>query len=340
VAVFFLKVVAMTASRLVNLLLVLQARGGLTTAHDLAEELEVSVRTVYRDLQALATAGVPLYGLAGPGGGYRLVDGYRTRLTGLTGAEAEALLLVDLSAPFSALGLGSDLVAARLKLTAALPEAVRARAGELAGRVHLDFPRWFEEAESPPALPELTAAVLNSQCVRFSYDKRGKRNLRVVEPLGLVLKGRSWYLVARSGDRMLTFSVGSITQLELTDEPVVRPDDFDLAATWARLVTEFEVSLPSVQVVVRAAPEALARLPRLVDTRAREQTDWNGEPDPDGWRRVAITFERLEYAQIGLLGLGASVEVLEPAELREAIASVVGDLAQLYRVAPAVPPTT
>jgi predicted DNA-binding transcriptional regulator YafY len=321
----------MRASRLVSLLLLLQARGGLT-ARDLAAALDVSARTVYRDLQALAAAGVPVYGLAGPGGGYRLVDGYRTRLTGLTTTEAEALLLVDLSAPLSALGLGSDLLAGRLKLTAALPEAVRARAGELAGRVHLDLPGWFEEADVPPALPVLAAAVLSDQRVRFGYGKQGKAERRIVEPLGLVLKGRSWYLVGRRGERTLTFAVRRIRYLEPTDQRLVRPDDFDLAATWDRLVADFEAALPSFGVVVRASPAASARLPRLVDTRSRELTNWAGEPDKDGWRRLSLTFERPEYAQQVLLGLGSEVEVLEPAELREGIVAVAHALASLYRL--------
>jgi predicted DNA-binding transcriptional regulator YafY len=333
----------MRASRLVHLLLVLQVRGGLT-AGELATELEVSVRTVYRDLQALAAAGIPVYGLAGPGGGYRLVDGYRTRLTGLTSAEAEALLLVDLSVPLSALGLGSDLLVARLKVTAALPGAVRARAGELAGRVHLDLPGWFEAADAPPALPLLAAAVLADQQVRFRYGgdgpnhmrfrygRPGTAEVRIVEPLGLVLKGRSWYLVARRGERMLTYSVRRMRDLELTDRAVVRPDDFDLATTWDRLVAEFEATLPSVEVVVRASPAALARLRSLVDPRSRDQTDWGAETIEGGWKQLSIRFERLEHAKIALLGLGGDVEVLEPSDLRETMTAEARAVARLYRI--------
>ncbi|MGD0083658.1 MAG: WYL domain-containing protein [Acidimicrobiales bacterium] len=322
----------MRASRLVSLLLLLQSRGGLT-ADQLATELEVSVRTIYRDLDALAIAGVPVYGLAGPGGGYRLVDGYRTRLTGLTAAEAEALLLLDLSAPLRALGLGSDLLGGRLKLTAALPEPVRSRARELAGRVHLDLPGWFEEPESAPALPRLAEAVLSDRQVRFRYAAPGQEGLRVVEPFGLVLKGRSWYLVARRGERMLTYAVRRVSSPELADERIVRPADFDLAATWERLVGEFEASLPSVEVVVRASTVGLARLPRLVDSRSRQRTNWDGERDEGGWRRLSITFERIEYARQELLGLGADVEVLEPPELRQMMAAEVNALAHLYGAA-------
>jgi len=317
------------ASRLVNVLLLLQARGGLT-AGELAAELDVSVRTVYRDLEALGIAGVPVFGVAGPGGGYRLVDGYRTRLTGLTAAEAEALLLLDLSAPLRALGLGADLLAGRLKLTASLSEPVRSRATELAGRVHLDLPGWFEGPESAPALPVLTEAVLSDRQVRFRYGGPDREDGRLVEPLGLVLKGRSWYLVARRGGRMLTYAVRRISAPELTELDVERPAGFDLATTWGRLVDEFEASLPSVEVLVRASPAGLSRLPGIVDGRNRQRTNWGGEPDEDGWRRLTVTFERIEYARQGLLGLGADVEVLAPLELRDMMAAAGAALARLY----------
>jgi predicted DNA-binding transcriptional regulator YafY len=319
----------MRASRLVNTLLLLQSRTQLT-AEDLAAELGVSVRTVYRDLQALAEAGVPVYGVAGPGGGYRLVEGYRTRLTGMSAPEAGALLLVDLSVPLRALGLGPDLLAARLKVAAALPEAVRSRAGDLAGRVHLDLPEWFETADSPPALALLAEAVLSDQQVRFVYTTAGRSTRPAVDPLGLVLKGRAWYLVGRRGERLLTYGVRRIGRPELLDGKVTRPADFDLAATWQRLVGEFEASLPSVQVLVRASAAGLARLPRVVDTRSRQSTDWEGGPDLNGWRRVWVTFERIEHAHQALLGLGAEVEVLEPEELRSTVAAAVGALGHLY----------
>jgi predicted DNA-binding transcriptional regulator YafY len=323
--------ITVRASRLVNLVLLLQSHGGMT-AGALSAELGVSVRTIYRDLDALAAAGVPVYGVAGPGGGYRLVEGYRTRLTGLTAGEAEALLLVDLSAPLGALGLGSDLLAARLKLAAALPETMRVRAGELAGRVHLDLPGWFEEADAPPALPVLAAAVLSDREVEFDYGSHHATKRRVVEPLGLVLKGRSWYLVAKRDGRMLTYAVRRIVAAAISDRVVKRPDAFDLGESWRRLVGEFEASLPSCDVVARVTAAGRAQLPRLVDTRSRQQTDWDGEPDDAGWRRLVITFERLEHALQSLLGLGDDVEVLEPAELRGEIARVAHAVASRYGI--------
>jgi predicted DNA-binding transcriptional regulator YafY len=319
----------MRASRLVNTLLLLQSRSRLT-AEELAAELEVSTRTVYRDLQALAEAGVPVYGVAGAGGGYRLVDGYRTRLTGMSAPEAGALLLVDLSVPLRALGLGPDLLAARLKVAAALPEAVASRAGDLAGRVHLDLPGWFETADSPPALALLAEAVLSDQMVRFGYAAANTSPRPAVEPLGLVLKGRAWYLVARRDGRLLTYAVRRVHRPELLDTKVARPADFDLAATWEQLVGEFEASLPSVRVLVRTSAVGLARLPRLVDTRSRQSTDWEGEAELNGWKRLWITFERIEHAGQALLGLGAEVEVLEPEELRSTMAAAAAALSELY----------
>jgi predicted DNA-binding transcriptional regulator YafY len=168
--------------------------------------------------------------------------------------------------------------------------------------------------------------VLSDRQVRFGYGER----VVEVEPLGLVLKGRSWYLVARSGERLFTYAVRRLRRPELLDEPVARPDDFDLAATWGRLVAEFEAGLPSVEIRLRASTAAIARLRRVVDSRSRQLTDWHGEPAESGWRCLTVSFERLEYALPALVGLGAEVEVLEPLELRRAIVTEADSLAQLY----------
>jgi len=319
----------MRASRLISLLLLLQARRRCT-AEQLAEELGVSVRTIYRDVDELHAAGVPVYTQAGRGGGYSLVNGYQTRLTGLTPAEAETLLLIDLSRPFSALGLGPDLFSARLKLAAAMPASLRDRARSVAGWVHLDLPGWFEEAELPPALPVLAAAVLRQRRVSFGYGPPGRLRQRQVEPLGLVLKGRSWYLVARHGQRLLTYAVGRIQVPEVTDEPVVRPEGFDLAETWRTLAAAFEQGLPLARVRVRVRPDAVARLRQVTDSRTRQQTDWAGQAGPGGWLVIDVAFERIEYARQSLLGLGSAVEVLEPEELRRDVVGEVRALCALY----------
>src|SRR5919106_1952975 len=187
----------MRASRLVSLLLLLQTRGQLTAA-ELGRELEVSVRSIHRDVEALSEAGVPIYAERGPHGGIRLVDGYRTRLTGMTPDEAEALFLSGLPGPAAELGLGTVMTAARLKVLAALPDELRARASRLVERFYLDAAGWFQASQPVPNLPILAQAVWDSRRVEVMYDRGDRQVERTLEPLGLVLKGGTWYVVARS----------------------------------------------------------------------------------------------------------------------------------------------
>src|ERR671918_1006935 len=174
----------MRASRLVTLLLLLQNRGRLTAA-ELARELEVSERTIHRDVDALSEAGVPIYAERGPLGGVQLVDGYRTRLTGMTAEEAEALFLSGLPGPAAELGLGTVMTAARLKVLAALPPELRSRASRLVERFHLDASGWFSVDEEAPHLPLLAAAVWQGRVVEISYVRDGSAVERRLEPLGV-----------------------------------------------------------------------------------------------------------------------------------------------------------
>src|SRR5215212_7953344 len=203
----------MRAGRLVSLLLLLQTRG-LMTAEQLARELEVSVRTVHRDVEALSEAGVPIYADRGPHGGVRLVEGYRTRLTGMTGEEAEALFLSGLPGPAAELGLGTVVAAARLKVMAALPPELRTRASRLVERFHLDAAGWFQANEPVPLLGPLSEAVWESQRIRVGYDRGDKTVDRVLEPLGLVLKAGVWYLVAGADGQPRTYRVSRVTSVE------------------------------------------------------------------------------------------------------------------------------
>ena len=196
----------MRASRLVSLLLLLQTRGRMTAAH-LADELEVSVRTIYRDLEALSAAGVPVYAEAGPNGGCQLIEGYRTRLTGLTANEAEALIVSGVPGPVGELGLGTVLGAAQLKLLAAMPTELAERASLARHRFHLDAPRWFRGGRNEPYLAEVAAAVWHDQCINVRYRHPGADAAvtRHLDPLGLVLKAGVWYLVARRDGELRTY---------------------------------------------------------------------------------------------------------------------------------------
>lgn len=318
----------MRASRLVSLLLLLQARGHRTAA-ELAEELEVSVRTVYRDVQALAEAGVPIYAERGPGGGVRLVDGYRTRLTGLTTDEAEALFLSGVPGPAAELGLGTVVTAARLKVLAALPPELRTRAGRVAERFHLDAPGWWQQADLVPCLGELANAVWETRSVHVRYRRDERVERRPLDPLGLVLKGGVWYLVAVSKGEPRTFRVSRVEAVE-AGERFERPEGFDLARFWAASTARFEAESPTVAITVRVDPAALPSLERAIGRAAAATLVMPGRADPDGWLRVRFRHDSLEAAFSDLLPRLQTVEVLGPPELRAQFAAAGRALAARY----------
>ncbi len=259
----------MRASRLVSILLLLQSRGRMTAAQ-LADELEVSVRTMYRDVESLHEAGIPLYGDAGHRGGYQLLDGYRTRLTGLNAAEAEALFLSGLPGPAAELGLGPVLAAAQLKLLAALPPGL----GDRPGGSRPGF-TWTRPAGTPPrmrsrcCLPSRARSGMAAALqVRYRRWKEPTDVDRRLEPYGLVLKAGRWYLVAAPGPR--TYRVDQILDLRVLDEEFGVPDGFDLARYWQGYLADFRAHLHRGDAVVRLAPAAVARLPRRPDGRDRK----------------------------------------------------------------------
>jgi len=320
----------MRASRLVSILLLLQARGHRTAA-EIADELEVSVRTVYRDIGALAESGVPIYAERGPGGGVRLVDGYRTRLTGLTTDEAEALFLSGVPGPAAELGLGTVVTAARLKVLAALPPELRTRAGRVAERFHLDAPGWWQQADPVPCLGELANAVWETRSVHVRYRRGDRVERRPLDPLGLVLKGGVWYLVALSKGEPRTFRVSRVEAVEVGDR-FERPSGFDLAGFWTASTARFEAETPSVAITIRVDPAALPSLERAIGRAAAATLVAPNRPDPDGWLRVRFQHDSLEAAFHDLLPRLRTVEVLAPAELREMFAAAGQTLAERYGV--------
>jgi predicted DNA-binding transcriptional regulator YafY len=323
----------MRASRLLSLLLLLQSRGRMT-AQELADELEVSIRTVYRDVEALGAAGVPVYADRGPAGGYRLVDGYRTRLTGLTTEEAESLFLAGLPGPAAELGLGTVVAAAQLKLQAALPPELRSRAGRVRERFHLDTPGWFRHSDETPNLTTIADAVWHQRRLDVRYRRWGGQAIevrRTVDPLGLVLKAGVWYLVARSDGDLRTYRVARVLEIGTTEDHFDRPADFDLTAFWEDWSEQFERRMYGMRVTVRLSPEGVRRAGYLLGlVAARALRDSDAEPDADGWTTVDLPTESLDHAEPDLLKLGPHVEVVGPPELRARVAASVAAMAEVY----------
>lgn len=313
------------------MLMLLQARGRMT-ARELAGELEVSVRTIYRDVESLHEAGVPLYGDAGHAGGYQLLGGYRTTLTGLTGGEADALFLAALPATAADLGLGEVAAAARRKLLAALPAQQRARAQELAGWFHLDPPAWYEDAAAPPLLPAVADAVREQYCVRVRYRRwRAPREVtRTLRPYGLVLKAGEWYLVARGHRRVGTYRVAQLLSVRPTGTRFRRPPGFDLAAHWQDSLADFDKRRIAGEATIALTPRGMRRVPDFLGPRLAAAVAATATPLPDGRHRAAIPYESVENALPLLLRLGPTVEVLAPPELRAAFAATTRNMAAIY----------
>ncbi|HEY2273674.1 MAG TPA: YafY family protein [Jatrophihabitantaceae bacterium] len=312
----------MRASRLLSILLLLHTRGRVS-ATELAAELEVSVRTVYRDIEALGSAGIPVYATRGRNGGVQLLEGYRTKLTGLTPDEADAVFLAGLPDAAADLGLGDVLATTQLKLLAALPAELRERAERIRDRFHLDAPGWERAADSPPALAAVADAVWQQRRVSVRYERANRTEVeRVLEPLGLVLKAGVWYAVARvAGDARgpRTYRLSRIRSATVSDDRFDRPVGFDLQAHWREYQRDYEQRLFSGTATVRVSPAGRQLLFLLGSVAARAAHAAIQTPDGDGWAVTTVPIESVRHAQHALLQLGADVEVLAPNELRTAL---------------------
>ncbi len=321
----------MRASRLLSILILLQLRQRLTAA-DLAAEFEVSDRTIYRDIDALSAAGIPVYGDRGPGGGFQLLDGYRTRLTGLDPQEAQAMLLVGLPEQASALGFGGPAKSARGKLLAALPRSGSAEADRIARAFHIDTLDWYRAARPAPLLAAAARAVIDRRRIAMRYSSwRGTRDW-TLDPLGIVLKGGNHYLVAATGARVLTFTVADMQSLTMLDEVAARPADFDLAAWWAASTRDFEARLRPGRAILRASPLGLERL-RLLGAWAAEAVAAAEAPDAAGQCRLTLPIEGIDAAAPMLLGVGPEIDIEAPPELRTAVARLARAVAARLDIA-------
>lgn len=329
------------------LVLLLQARGRVT-ARELAGELEVSVRTVYRDLEALSAAGVPVFAESGPGGGCQLLDDYRFPLRALHPDEAEALLILGVPDALRDVGLDGAIAAAhrKIRITSGL-DRPSGGPGSDAALVHLDMPRWFGSPVPVPHLRDLATALRRHQQVKFWYMRQaGNPAPRVVAPLGLVNKAGTWYLVAVTrSDQVRVFRAGNVTSVQILDEPASRPPGFDLPGFWERWSQEFQASRPRLPVRIRASAQALAVFPEVFGDAVREAVSAALPPDEHGWRELILSFEHEKAAANRLAGFGAQVEVLSPPAVREHLLAMAREILSRYRGAtshhaspPAVPP--
>ncbi|ALV36146.1 YafY family protein [Streptomyces sp. CdTB01] len=322
----------MRAARLIKMVLLLQSRPSMTAA-ELARELEVSERTVTRDAQALSEAGVPVYADRGRAGGYRLIGGYRTRLTGLARSEAEALFLSGVPGALREMGLEDAASAARLKVSAALLPSLRDASRAAAQRFHLDAPNWFTEPKAPALLPAVADAVWDDRRISARYRGRDTEVERTLEPYGLVLKAGAWYLCARVAERgtYRVYRIDRFTAVDGAEERFERDEGFDLPAFWDERAEQFARSILRDEVVVRLSEAGARALPHAVDpAAAREALAAAGSPGPDGWVTLTLPVESEEVAHAQLAGLGPEVEVLAPPGLRQRFASDAARLAALY----------
>lgn len=340
----------MRASRLLSLQMLLETRGRMS-APALCEALEVSVRTLYRDVDQLSAAGVPIYAERGRNGGFALLPGWKTTLTGLTPSEAQAVFLSGLPGPAQDLGLGGDVQAARLKLLAALPAGWRDDAQRVSARLHLDPVDWYREAEPTPHLATVAAAVWNGHQIALRYASWKDTVQRTVSPLGLVLKAGVWYLVALPADAVKrppanaaektaarpadtggprTYRVASIVEATALPVPARRPARFDLPGYWAQSLRRFEAGLYTGEATVLATPEGLRGLRALSSAVARAVAAAAPPRRKDGRVAVRMPIESVEHACGQLMRLSPQVEVLRPAALRRALVERVRATARLY----------
>lgn len=306
--------------------MLLQARGRIT-ASSLAEALEVSQRTILRDIDQLSAAGVPLWGERGHQGGFQLREGWSTQLTGMTEPEANALLLAGLPGPATELGLGAAAASARLKMVASLPAAWREQAERVGERLHIDPVDWYRTQDSPKFLREVADAVWRGRRLSIDYESWRGRSRQELEPLGLVLKAGAWYLLARnlSSEGLRTYRLASMHGVATSNRPIKRPRGFDLARAWQESARRFEVELRKVEARLRVSPRCLTWLSnaRIQAVTLPVQEQAAHPPVRHGWREVVLSVESIELGARQLLGYGEEIEVLTPIELR----------AELYRQA-------
>ena len=320
----------MRADRLLSILMLLQSRGKMS-AQKLAQELEVSDRTIYRDLEALSAAGVPVYTQRGPGGGCSLLECYRTNLTGLTDQEIEALFMLSIPTPLVQLGVSEELRTAMLKIAASLPAGRPREESKVRQSIYLDPDTWSQAGEPVPFLQVLQGAIrqqcyLNLGWISFLNTEVRQR----IAPYGLVAKANTWYLVGEHQGTLRVIQVFRLVRVEITEDQFERPADFDLPGFWKAWCKAAATNRQGYPVLLRVSPGAIPLLRQSFGANLDPILAQASSPDASGWIRIQLTFESLEMARERILGLGRSVEVIEPAALRKSIIDFAAQISILY----------
>jgi predicted DNA-binding transcriptional regulator YafY len=321
----------MRADRLISILMLLQARGRMT-ARALAEELEVSERTIYRDMEALSASGVPLYAESGPGGGLALLDSYRTNLTGLDEGELRALFMIfSAPGPLEKLGASKELRSAMQKFSAALPDSRRSSEEQVQQRFYLDWSWWFHAGEQVPHLSTIRQAVWEDRRLRLSYRTYLLISIEVeVEPYGLVAKAGAWYLVGCVEGQPQVYRVSWLSGVQPLEARFTRRRDFNLAEYWQRWCGEYEELQHAYLVTLRVSPQLMKVLPLYFGRSLSGMIAQAGAPDEQGWVTLTLPFESLENARDRILSFGAAAEVLEPEALRCSLVDFARQIVSFY----------
>jgi predicted DNA-binding transcriptional regulator YafY len=317
----------MKADRLLSILLLLQVQRRITAA-ELAKRLEVSERTIHRDMDALSGAGVPVFAERGNGGGWTLMEAYRTNLTGLNHSEIQTLFLSKPPQLLSDLGLHQAAEGALIKLLAALPSMSRHDAESARQRIHIDTAGWRNSPENVSALPLLQEAIWQEREIQFVYERADcDRSDRTVDPLGLVAKGSVWYLVAAQEKAPRTYRVSRIRDVRLTERRIERPAGFDLADYWKQSAAEFKANLPRFYARIRISP-AVQRSLGFMGRASR--VEHSGPIDADGWQTLDMRFDSEGEACQFALSFGGEIEVLDPESLRAKVVEGAQEILDRY----------
>jgi predicted DNA-binding transcriptional regulator YafY len=319
----------MRASRLLSIQMLLETRGRMS-AQALAEALEVSLRTLYRDVDELTIAGVPIYAERGRNGGYQLMAGWKTSLTGLTTAQAQAVFLMGLAGPAAQLGWGRELADAELKLVAALPANQRDGAQRVQSRFHVDTLAWYQEQDLVPHLATVASAVWDDKQLRIEYQSWKAASSAIVHPLGLVIKAGIWYLIAATNQEPRTYRVSQIQQASLLQAQVRRPKKFDLARYWKDALLRFEDRLYQAWAVVLATPEGIQKL-KYLSAAVAKASALPARRTQEGRYRLRIPIESITQGVTQLLALAPDVEVIGPAALKKSLRQKLEAIAACYR---------